>query len=1230
MKYILQFLITVLLGLLPLSDLIAQSANQDQPEHSLFFFSNLEDIRSDAPILDQLQTFFEGQTVPYTILYNGDFLDNNGFEKKSHGKESDKIDRLIQLATDDNEVIFIPGDKEWDNSGKKGLKKVKYLEKHLEEILGKGKAILPEKGCPGPELIDINDHLAILLVNTPWFNHPHEKPREENTKCPELNEGGFWVEFDDEIDDAGNKNIVVVGHHPVLSYGEYAGNKPVKTHFLPPVIGSFIAGYHKNIGDEKDLSNAQLQKYSNTLKGKLFYHPSVIYVGGHEYDTQLNRIEKNYYINSGALVKAKTTDRGKYTVYNSDEQGFVRLDYYADGRIQFVNYHITASNNPEVDYAKILYEGNCSEEAKGKKMFNTQFNPCLKEPEKIYARIDDFALPAPGSKAAGPQYKANFLQRALLGKHYRNSWSTPVDNIPYLDLDTMAGGLIPYQKGGGAQTTSLKFNAKNGEYYAFRILDKNPTQKKNRDLVSGIYGDILKDLTASQHPYGPLVIADMMKQFDIPNPDPKLYLMPDDPRLGAFREEFAGELGWMELKPRGKKKGSDYRDADEVVSTLEVYEALLEDNDNVVDLETYKKVRFFEMLLGDWDRHQRNYNWLAYKKDKGYKFVPFSKDWDKALTKMQGLFRLMDWEILTRDMSRFAKSYHGPKSLNYKSRNRDRMVAVNIGKEEWMQGVKDFQKTLSDDVIDEAINKLPPSVYDYSADFLKKTFKYRRDRLDKAFKKYYKMLAKYIDIVGSNSHELFEINRLENGDVHVQLFKLSKKGKKKQVIVDRVFHKSETKEIRLYGLGKDDQFKITGSSKNSILVRIIGGKGEDLIDDQSKVRGGQHKTKVYDFHEKDTLLLGDEGKLVNTPNEVIFKSSGFFNYNYSSILPSVSYNIDDGLGLSINGSMTTQKFNKPGFGTQHQLLGLITTQGNYSLNVISTYRHVLDRWDMVTFFRAAAPDNTFDRFYGLGNETIKDEAKEEAEFFDNETTSLRGQVGLRRNFWRKSMFTSSVFYDYRNVRPDENDDGGPTIYDTFDRGDGFGETGLVGIETMLNLDFRNSANLPTTGSQFLLTNNAFVNPGFEGKLGGNLATEITLFYTAGIKLPVTFSIRSGYIQSYGKTPFYFKSYLGQQRNLRGFVRNRFIGESALYFNNDIRLHFGKVFTPLVPIRYGIYGLFDSGRVWLPNEDSDKWHIAYGGGIYLIPYSDSLNLNFSMAYSEEEDWVFAFRVGFFLR
>ena len=66
----------------------------------------------------------------------------------------------------------------------------------------------------------------------------------------------------------------------------------------------------------------------------------------------------------------------------------------------------------------------------------------------------------------------------------------------------------------------------------------------------------------------------------------------------------------------------------------------------------------------------------------------------------------------------------------------------------------------------------------------------------------------------------------------------------------RVFHSSETRDIRIYALGGDDRFVVRGG-RGPIDVRVVGGAGNDTLDDRE---GGG--TKLSDSEGNDIVLRG--------------------------------------------------------------------------------------------------------------------------------------------------------------------------------------------------------------------------------------------------------------------------------------------------------------------------------------------------------------------------------------
>src|SRR5215203_5364711 len=72
---------------------------------------------------------------------------------------------------------------------------------------------------------------------------------------------------------------------------------------------------------------------------------------------------------------------------------------------------------------------------------------------------------------ASTKYAKSKTYKKLWGTHYRKEWETPV-TFKIAMLDTLAGGLVPYERGGGRQSRSLRLRDAAGREYVLRSVDK--------------------------------------------------------------------------------------------------------------------------------------------------------------------------------------------------------------------------------------------------------------------------------------------------------------------------------------------------------------------------------------------------------------------------------------------------------------------------------------------------------------------------------------------------------------------------------------------------------------------------------------------------------------------------------------------------------------------------------------------------------------------------------------
>ena len=108
---------------------------------------------------------------------------------------------------------------------------------------------------------------------------------------------------------------------------------------------------------------------------------------------------------------------------------------------------------------------------------------------------------------------------------------------------------------------------------------------------------------------------------------------------------------------------------------------------------------------------------------------------------------------------------------------------------------------------------------------------------------------------------------------------------------------------------------------------------------------------------------------------------------------------------------------------------------------------------------------------------------------------------------------------------------------------------------------------------------------------------------------------------WGTYPYFDGTRLGGATSLRGFTLDRFVGDASILTSAQLRLPVTDFFV-LLPGTLGIHGLIDAGRVYLEGEETDKWHVAVGGGVWLSVFEPKYTLGLTVAQSED-------RVGFYL-
>lgn len=1213
--------------------------NPDAVLHQVYVIGNTAAAAIPEANLTAFQQELASQKYPFTVIHLGDIIANQGLSKKNK-VATDKLDLLLQMVNTNSRgsLYFVPGDKDWDNSGPAGLSKVKRLEEYLNKNLNRKQALLPGGGCPGPEIVDIGLGLRIIAINTQWWMHPHKKPEEPDTDCKINTREDFLEELEDAISESQNRNILIVGHHPLVSNGMYSGRMPLRKHLFPladrnpanrvplPFLGTFYAAYRQNVGTPRDMAYPDYQAFKQRMGLILKDNPQVIYAAAHDYNLQLNYTEENYHLISGSFSQKDFVGKNAHSLVNEAKTGFSKLTYYTSGKVTSTFYSFTKTGLQELQ-TLVLFKSACQPDNSSTVPVNKNFGPCLNSPEVEPEKN----IPANTNKyttlAAGPQYAASPLKKVFLGELYRQSWTQPV-KLPYFYLSRNPEKLTLVKTGGGLQTKTLRLQAPTGQQYVFRSVTKEPVGVVPPELRYTAITDLLREINPTTQPYGALVASKLLDATDILHARPKLYALGDDPTLGPLRAEYKNLIGLLEERPEALKNGNTtLGGADDIKKSYRFFRQLFQDHDNRLDVHAYGKARAFDIFIGDTDRHADNWRWAEFRQGNQRLYWPIPRDRDQAFSRWEGFFFwLADREWASFSIQNFDKELGGITSLTWTARHLDRLLLTSLTKQDWLNIGTYLQTKMTDKVIHEAIAQLPPEIIPTDGQEMSRRLKARRERLPQALEDYYILLARYVDVVGSNKNEYFKVERRPDASVRVQVFEKDKatgQGEEKPYF-DRTFYKSETKEIRLYGLDGKDVIDISGNAPTSIRIRVIGGYGQDSIRDESRVRLSLRKnTLIYDNTDtKLTLGPASLNRTNNKPNINEYRRQAF-EYNSYNPAGGLLYNKSDGLGVTFGVNYKRQRFRKPDYGSLYGINFRATQLGNLQLTTDFTWRQAVGTWDAGTFVDIGH-NFPFYNFFGLGNQTAKNENLYDANYYVARFSGIISHIYLQKQFFGRSYFRFGPRYETFASRIKA----GSFIGESMGQQGDLADQELAGASAAFNLDLRDKPVFTQKGLRLYASHYTYRRLQNAQDYFGITQGSLDYYATARLGLPITLAVRVGGAKNYGENlPFYKYTTLGQLQNLRGFVQNRFSGSASAYLNSELRFHIGQVNSSFLPFRYGLISFYDQGKVWYQGESVGSWHRGYGGGFYIAPFAERFTFSTLLQHSREEKYLLQFGAGF---
>lgn len=822
---------------------------------------------------------------------------------------------------------------------------------------------------------------------------------------------------------------------------------------------------------------------------------------------------------------------------------------------------------------------------------------------------------------AGPSYDAGELQEWLLGEGYRELWLEPV-RVPILDLDAYAPGLEPVEQGGGNQSITLHFEAADGREYIFRSVDKHIQGALPSDLVGTPVGTAMQDVTSALYPASALAVARLLDATDILHVHPRLYVMPDDPRLGEFRETFAGMLGMMELTPNETEDDEPlFANSPKIKGTEEFMNDIEDSPEHQLNAQRFVKARLFDFFVNDPDRAEDQWRWAEYPGEDGSRWEPIPRDRDWAFVDAGGFGVRMAGKYYPK-LVPFTEEYPEIESLTFESWAQDRRLLAELEWQDWQRAARELQTELSDEVIASALEWLPPEYGDMTREQVGRVLRARRDNLRSAAREYYQMLAAEADIHATDVDERADVTRRPNGDVIVRVAAEDAD----EPYYERHFLESETQEIRLDMHGGADSVIVHGDAGHeAIVVRVMGGGGDDTLINTGRTAAWQQRTLFYDdrgenrFRAEPGTWIDTGGYdepdapdnwLIDRTSKTVADWGGSQGFS-----PSIGYGEAAGVILGAGYSYTRYGFRADPY--RYRIRGGVmyaTRSNSFGVEMGVSTRVPSTHLRLDVNARAVEYDGF--RFYGFGNETPVPEDHVDRTLVEQDRIEASVSAVWQRD---ALQFGAGPLLRYTDPRAHQ-------------------------AAPLNELDPPGSQPLGRMGAQ--LWGALDRAPDVPGEGGYRAGVGLTAFpqvwdvaeayaplegeAAAYIPLPLgqprpTIALRIGARHVLGDCfPVQDAAFVGGSATVRGYRFNRFAGRTAAWGNGELRFALFEM-ELLTRGRLGALALADAGRVWLDDEDSERWHDAFGGGlwwetvgfavsgVYAHGEEDRFYLNFGMPF-----------------
>jgi hypothetical protein len=321
----------------------------DQVRQRVLLIGDAGMPQKDEPVLQALEQWARQQPQRTRVVFLGDNVYENGIaapDRPGYGESVGFLQAQIDAVKHSSALaFFVPGNHDWGKGGEEGQAALARQEALVQRELPGSGGLWPSQGCPGPASLDL-DGMRLIALDTQWWLR---REAVSIGHCPCQDSAAVLAELERLLASAGDRQVLVLAHHPLASHGPHGGFFDWKDHLFPtrrlhsrlwlplPLLGSLYPLARRQWPPSQDLASPAYRSMSAALRGVLARHRPLIYAAGHDHNLQVMEGDaaSAYYLvsGSGSAAKATAVTHGDNTLFAHLHPGFMAIDLLEDGRV---------------------------------------------------------------------------------------------------------------------------------------------------------------------------------------------------------------------------------------------------------------------------------------------------------------------------------------------------------------------------------------------------------------------------------------------------------------------------------------------------------------------------------------------------------------------------------------------------------------------------------------------------------------------------------------------------------------------------------------------------------------------------------------------------------------------------------------------------------------------------------------------------------------------------------